>query len=192
MTPEKHIYNGLRPGEEMIWTGAPFGAKEHCDIDRFLIPVSCVFLALCTFLSVCLIFSISRSGFHLHHLPETLALLAADAAAVYAYFLRFLVKRNRKADLAYGITSHGRVLISDNSVLKTFDYECAALEKAFISEMDDYGVGTIYLTEKTWRNLFDNTGLELPFLPGGRYSALYDLLDCEKVLQMITDKRRNS
>ena len=192
MAAEKHIYNGLRPGEEMIWTGAPFGAKEHGSIDRFLIPVSCVFLALCTFLSVCLIFSISRAGFHLHHLPETIALLAADAAAIYAYFLRFLVKRNRKADLAYGVTSHGRVLISDNGVMKTFDYECATLENAFISEMDDYGVGTIDLTGKTWINLLDNTGLELPGLPGGRHSALYDLVDCEKVLRMITDKRRNS
>ena len=190
MTPNTD--GGLRPGERLLWTGEPIPEKDHGSIDRFLIPLFAVLLAIAAFFSVWLAMDAAQSGLRVHHLPFALVLLLADALSLYGYFFRFLIKRSAKADLAYGITDQGRVLISDAAAGQTYDFLCADLEHLKITEIDKYGIGTLYLAPKKTVHLLDNTGLDLPFLSDGRHIALFDIPNCKKVYQMILTQRRTS
>lgn len=182
---------GLLPGEKLLWTGEPVSEKDHGSVDRILIPFFAVLLAIAAFFSVWLGLEVARSGLRVHHLPFALLLLLADAVSLYGYFFRFFIKRRAKADLAYGITDRGRILISDAATGQTYDFLCADLEHLKVTELDKYGIGTIYLAEKKAVHLLDNTGLDLPFLSNGRHIALFDVKNCKKVYQMILNQRRN-
>lgn len=186
-----HTTDGLQPGEELLWTGEPVLEKDHGRIDRILIPLFAVLLALAAFFSVWLGLDVAQQGLRIRHLPFALVLMLADALSLYGYFFRFLIKQRVKSDLAYGITNRGRILISDDGVGQTYDFLCADLEHLKVTEIDQYGIGTIYLSEKKPVHLLDNTGLDLPFLSDGRHTALFDIPDCKKVYRMIITQRRN-
>lgn len=185
MSRRKHIYRGLLPGEQVVWTGAPAENKFYGRIDRVLLPLSALALAFSTFYAMSLGFAVARQGFHARHFAAALILIAVGGLSVYGYFFRFIPKRRAKAELTYGVTSRGRVLICDHLLQKTYVYASGDLKQARITEMDAYGVGTIYLEPKRLRNLMDNAGLDLLISSDGRRIALFDVPDCEKVFRMI-------
>ena len=180
----------LYEGETLIWTGSPCEDKDYGKIDWILLPISALLLAVSALFGTVVVFSILRRGFSVRHLIELLLLLCVGGFAVYSYFLRFAAKRRIKADLAYGVTSQGRVLIRDNSAQRLIAYEGRQLRDARVTEVDSRGVGTIYLQRRSLGNLFDNTGMEFLGLKDGSRIALYDVPDCEKVLRLIRGKNR--
>ena len=182
---KKDIRPQLREGEELIWTGAPCEDKDCGRIDRLLLPFSLVGLILSTLFAVTLVLSVIRRGFALYHIAGLALLLILGGFSVYSYFLRFGAKRRAKADLVYGVTNQGRVLIRDQAGRRMYEYEGSQLKGAYISEVDRRGVGTIYLKKKRLGNLLDNTGLDFLGLANGARMALYDVPDCKKVLRLI-------
>ena len=182
---KKDIRPQLREGEELIWTGAPCEDKDCGRIDRLLLPVSLVGLILSTLFAVTLVLSVVRRGFAPYHIAGLALLLILGGFSVYSYFLRFGAKRRAKADLVYGVTNQGRVLIRDQAGRRMYEYEGRQLKDAYISEVDRGGVGTIYLKKKRLGNLLDNTGLDFLGLADGARMALYDVPDCKKVLRLI-------
>ena len=186
---KKNIRPQLRQGEELIWTGAPCEDKDCGRIDCVLLPVALVGLILSALFAVTLAVSIARGGFALRHLAALALLLVVGGFSVYSYFLRFAAKRRAKADLVYGVTSQGRVLIRDQAGRRMYEYEGRQLKDAYISEVDRRGVGTIYLEKKRLGNLLDNTGLDFLGSANGARIALFDVPDCKKVLKLIKGKR---
>lgn len=180
----------MREGETLVWTGNPVEEKDCGRIDLFLLPFSALLLAVSAAFATMMVFSILRDGFAPRHLAEFILLLCVGGFAVYSYFLRFAVKRRAKADLAYGVTSCGRVLIRDSAAPKPFIFEAKQLRDAYVSEVDSHGIGTIYLQRKGPGHLLDNTGLDFLGLRSGAHIALYDVADCEKVLKLIKGRRR--
>ena len=90
-----------------------------------------------------------------------------------------------KADLSYGVTNQHRVLVRDAAEERLYVFEGEELRRAFISEVDHCGIGTIYLRPKRFGNFFDNTGLEFFGAKNGTRIAMYDIPSCEKVLHLI-------
>lgn len=185
MASRRHTYHGLRQGEKLIWTGAPCEYKDYGRIDRVLLPVSAVVLALSTFFAMFLIFSIARTGMLPWHLISLAVLVLVGGVTVYAVFFRFIMKRRNKADFAYGVTSQGRVLICDHAEERTYAFEPKELTHAAVTEQDRHGTGTIYLKPKRLAHLLDNTGLEFLGLSSGSHMAMFDVPDCEKVCKLI-------
>lgn len=186
---KKNIYRGLLEGEQVLWTGTPDEAKDYGKIDRVLLPLFALALACSTFYAMTLGFSVARNGFQLCHLLAAALLILVGGLSVYGYFLRFISKRRAKADLTYGVTSLGRVMICDHQLQKTYVYAPRELKQARITEQNARGVGTIYLKPRRLRNLLDNSGLDLLISSDGRRIALFDVPDCEKVFRMIRPKR---
>ena len=116
---------------------------------------------------------------------KRLLALALCGVSIYAYFLRFAYKRRVKADLSYGVTNQHRVLVRDAAEERLYVFEGEELRRAFISEADRCGIGTIYLRPKRFGNFFDNTGLEFLGAKNGTRIAMYDIPNCEKVLRLI-------
>lgn len=189
MARRKHTYQGLRRGEALIWTGVPCEYKDYGRIDRVLLPVSAVILALSTFFAMFSFFSIIRLGMRPWHLISLAVLILVGGLAIYAVFFRFIMKRRNKADFAYGVTNQGRVLICDHAEERTYAFEPKELTDAAVTERDKHGTGTIYLKPKKLAHLLDNTGLEFLGLSNGSHIALFDVPDCEKVCQMLKPRR---
>ena len=178
----------LREGEELVWTGVPCEDKEYNRADRVLMPVSLVALAVSTLFAVSLVVSIVRGGFSAYHIVACLLLIALGGLSVYCWFLRFAAKRRIKSDLIYGVTNFHRVIIKDQGTHEVFEYDERELRKAFVSECDKHGIGTIYLHETDRGNLLDNTGLDILGLNTGLHEALFDIPDCKKVLKLIRSR----
>lgn len=189
MAKQKNIRPHLREEEELIWTGAPCEEKQFGRADRVLLPIAGVALAVSTFYAATMVASILRSGLAFRHVFELLLLLVVGGFAVYGYFLRFSVKRRAKADLVYGVTNLRRVLIRDQASRRMIEFEPSQLKDACISEVDKYGIGTIYLRPRGLGNLLDNTGLDFLGSGEGVHMALFDIPECEKVFRLIRGKR---
>lgn len=175
----------LREGEELIWTGNPCEEKEYCRADWLLVPASTLLLALSALFATLTVHAVLRVGFSVAHGIALLLALALGGVSIYAYFLRFAYKRRVKADLSYGVTNQRRVLIRDAAEERLWVFQGEELRRAFISEVDRHGIGTIYFRPKRPGNFFDNTGLEFLGAKNGTRIAMYDIPDCEKVLRMI-------
>lgn len=189
MAKLKNLQMELRADEDMLWTGCPCENKEYGKIDRVLLPVFALLLAICTFYAVLVVFSILRFGFSINQAFQIVLLLLAGGYAVYGYFFRFAAKRGAKQGVAYGVTSSGRVLIRDGATNRVRSIEGAQLRKAYVSERGRYGYGTIYLGRKRFGNLFDNTGLDFWGGGIGAQAALFDIPECDKVLKLIKGTR---
>lgn len=190
MAKRRNMNSLLQPGEEMIWAGSPCEGKAYGRIDGLLLPLSLALLGVSTFFAVMLVHAIVAKGFHAADALWLAIVLALCAASVYAYFIRFAVKRRRKADLVYGITSLPRVLIRSNDTERLVEISGEKLRHAYISEVDRHGVGTIYFEKKRLGNLLDNAGLDFLTNRRGPRIALYDIEDCKKVYRLIRSKRR--
>ena len=175
----------LREGEELIWTGSPCEEKEYGRADWVLVPVSTLLLALSALYATLTVHAVLRVGFSAAHGIALLLALALCGVSIYAYFLRFAYKRRVKADLSYGVTNQHRVLVRDAAEERLYVFEGEELRRAFISEADRCGIGTIYLRPKRFGNFFDNTGLEFLGAKNGTRIAMYDIPNCEKVLRLI-------
>lgn len=186
---KKSACGSLYPGEELIWTGEPCPDKDHGKIDRWLVPLSGVMLALSAFFVVSLVFSVIWMGYHAFHTAAFVLALVMGGLSVYSYFFRFTVKRHAKEDLTYGLTSFRRVLIHDHAARRIYEYTPAQLMQAKITEIDKRGVGTIYLKPKRPKHLLDNTGLGFLAFGSGAHIALYDIPDCKKVYRLLKGKR---
>ena len=178
----------LEAGETLLWTGTPVEYKEYNRADRWLLPLTMLMLGFSAFYAVTLAFSVSVNGLLPPHLGSLIVLMLAGGASTYAYFFRFSIKRHAKADLAYGVTSFGRVIISDTGRGYTYAFSKEEVRDAAISEIDRNGIGTIYLQPKPARCFLDNTGLEplLPYDPP--VLALFDVPNCKKVYRLICGK----
>ena len=175
----------LREGEELIWTGSPCEEKEYGRADWVLVPVSTLLLALSALYATLTVHAVLRVGFSVAHGIALLLALALCGVSIYAYFLRFAYKRRVKADLSYGVTNQHRVLVRDAAEERLYVFEGEELRRAFISEADRRGIGTIYLRPKRLGNFFGNTGLEFLGAKNGTRIAMYDIPNCEKVLHLI-------
>ena len=189
MAHSKQSCGRLNQNEELIWTGEPFEDKDHCRIDRWLLPLSGLLLAFSTFFAVCLICTIARKGFHAEQLLSTILFLFIGGFSVYAYFLRFEVKRRNKSYLSYGITNRHRLLIRDHKRKTVYQFTAEQLRHARIAEVDKNGFGTIAIEPPRLRYLFLNTGLEFLLPPVKEPVALYDIPDCKKVYRLLRGKR---
>ena len=179
----------LREGEELIWTGCPQESKECCWMDRFLIPISGLMLALSTLFGTLSVHSILQSGFQMHHVFQLLLFLLGGGLSVYGYFLRFWFKRQMKGDLVYGLTNQRRLFIRDDGDQQLFIYENDDLLNAHITECDRRGVGTIYIVPTGANNLLDNTGLDFLADQNAAQFALFDVPDCEHVLELLLNEK---
>jgi hypothetical protein len=173
----------IAEGEQLIWTSQPETYKDYRIADRILLPLSGVMLAFGTLFGAYTIYSMLCYGFQAYHALSLVLIALIMAAGVYTFFFRFMVKRSNKRRLVYGLTSMGRVLIRDMKTLDIVDYTSDDLEEAYITDMDKNGTGTIYLGEE--HHFFDNTGLNFFAGSDSNFVALYDVADCEKVLDMI-------
>lgn len=178
----------LREGETLVWAGAPCENKNYGKADWFLLPLSAVLLAVSTLFAVQTVHAILAAGFSAARIASLILLLIVGGLTVYSYFFRFAVKRRSKADLVYGITSQGRVLIRDTDARKMYEFDRDQLKDARITEIDRKGTGTIYLKKKTPGNCLDNTGLDFLGKGNGRTIALFDVEDCKKVYKLIKSK----
>ena len=133
----------LREGEELIWTGSPCEEKEYGRADWVLVPVSTLLLALSALYATLTVHAVLRVGFSAAHGIALLLALALCGVSIYAYFLRFAYKRRVKADLSYGVTNQHRVLVRDAAEERLYVFEGEELRRAFISEVDRCGIGTI-------------------------------------------------
>ena len=185
MAKKNHDYKGLREGETLVWTGAPCVYKDYGKMDRVLLPVSYVILAISTFFAMFWGFSIARSGFHAWHILSLILLLVVGGLSVYAVFFRFIFKRRRKTDFAYGVTSQRRVLICDHKEDRTYAFEAGECASAAVTEADQQGTGTIYLQPKRAGNFLDNSGLEFLSPSDGCHNALFDIPNCKKILKLM-------
>ncbi len=179
----------LREGEELIWTGCPLESKEYAWIDRILLPLSGLFLALSTLFGTLSVHSIIRSGFQPHHAFQLFLFMLGGVASVYGYFLRFWMKRQIKGDLVYGLTNQRRLFIRDDGEKQMFVYESDDLDSAHITEIDSRGVGTIYIIPTGIQNLLDNTGIEFLASAEAAHHALFDVPNCERVLDLILNEK---
>ena len=179
----------LREGEELIWTGCPQESKECGWMDRILIPLSGLYLALSVLYGTLCVHSIIRRGFHTYHAFQLLLFLIGGGFAVYSYFLRFWIKKQVKADLVYGLTNQRRLFIRDDGEKQMYIYEGEDLESAHITEIDGNDIGTIYLVDTGVKNLLDNTGLDFLAESGTSHEALFDVPDCEHVLSLILNEK---
>ena len=178
----------LREGEELIWTGCPLESREYCYVDRFLMPISGLLLALSTLFGTLSVHSIIASGFQAHHVFQLLLFLLGGGLSVYSYFLRFWVKKQVKGDLVYGLTNQRRLFIRDDGEKQMYIYEGDDLLGAHITETDRRGAGTIYIIPTGAKNLLDNTGLEFLSSQEATQYALFDIPDCERVLALILNE----
>ena len=178
----------LREGEELIWTGSPLESRECARIDRLLLPLCGLFLVLSTLYGVLTVYSIIAWGFRPRHVSQLALFLLGGAIAIYSYFLRFWIKRQVKADLVYGLTNQRRLFIRDDGDKRLFVYEGDQLDDAHITELDRHGAGTIYIVPTGARNLLDNTGFEFLSMPDATRHALFDIPDCERVLDLILNE----
>lgn len=188
MARQKNIHPHLLEGETIVWTGAPCEDKDYNKVDRILLPISLISLIVSALFAATVIFSIVRTGFVPSHIAALLLVLLLGGFSIYSYFFRFAVKRRAKADLVYGVTSLGRVLIREEGRRKMTEFGPDQLADASITEVDKHGVGTIYLTPKRFSNWLDNTGLDFLSMSKGRRQALFDVADCKKVLKLIRAK----
>lgn len=189
MSKEK-IQMQMREGETLVWAGSPSEGKNYGKVDRLLLPLSAVVLAVSALFAVQIVHSIGAVGFNVVHAASLILLLIVGGLTVYSYFFRFAVKRSRKSDLVYGITSHGRVLIRDTASRKMYEFDRDQLKDARITEIDRRGVGTIYLKKKCAGNWLDNTGLDFLGKANGKHIALFDIEDCKKVYKLITGPKK--
>ena len=120
--------------------------------------------------------------------PASAVFLLGGSIAIYSYFLRFWIKRQVKADLVYGLTNQRRLFIRDDGDKRLFVYEGDQLDDAHITELDRHGAGTIYIVPTGARNLLDNTGFEFLSTPDATRHALFDIPDCERVLDLILNE----
>lgn len=180
----------LYEGETLLWTGSPCEEKDYGKIDWILLPLSALLLAVSALFGTIVVFSIRRNGFAVIHLVELLLLACVGGLATYSYFFRFEAKRRMKADLVYGVTSRGRVIIRDNAAHRLFVYEGDELRHACVTEVDRHGIGTIYLRPRREGSRLDNTGMEFLALKDGSGIALYDVAHCEKLLRLIQSRSR--
>lgn len=180
----------LYEGETLLWTGSPCEEKDYGKIDWILLPLSALLLAISALFGSVVVFSIVHGGFAVIHLVQLLLLACVGGLAAYSYFFRFEAKRRIKAELVYGVTSRGRVLIRDNYSHRLFIYEGDELSEAHITEVDRHGIGTIYLRPRREGSLLDNTGLEFLAMKDGSGVALYDVANCEKLLRLIQSRSR--
>lgn len=185
---KQEIQMEMRPGEELIWAGSPSEGKDHGRADWLLIPLSVIGLAVSTLYAVLLAVWMLTYGFETAYIPSIAIWLVVAGFSVYAYFFRFAVKRRNKADLAYGVTNQGRVLIRDAAARRMYALEGKQLKNARITEKNSKGVGTIYLQRKTAGNWMDNTGLDFFGNGTGRRIALFDVPDCKKVYKLLKSK----
>lgn len=176
----------MREGETLVWTGSPCEGKHYGKIDWFLLPISGIVLAVSALFAVQLIHSVCTVGFTAANIVSLVLLLIVGGLTVYSYFFRFAVKRDNKADLVYGVTNQGRVLIRDTGARKMYEFDRDRLKDVRITEIDRRGVGTIYLKKKTPGNWLDNTGLDFLGKGNGKTIALFDIEDCKKVYKLIT------
>lgn len=175
----------MQDGEKLVWTGTPCEYRDYSKIDWVLLPVCLLLLALSTFYAVLLAAVILRSGWQPHYTLSLLLLFIVGGFSVYAYFLRYSVKRRIKADLVYGITSCGRVIIRDQATRRIFTIDPKHVTAPAAYGVDKNGVGTVYFRKKRLSNLFDNTGMEFFASVGSVKAALYDIEDCEKIAKLL-------
>lgn len=179
----------LREGEELIWTGSPLESRECARVDRLLLPFCGLFLALSTLYGVLTIYTIILHGFQARHVSQLALFLLGATISIYSYFMRFWVKRQVKAELVYGLTNQRRLFIRDDGDRRLFVYSGDQLDDAHITELDRHGAGTIYIIPTSARNLLDNTGFEFLSMPEATRYALFDIPDCERVLDLILNRR---
>lgn len=175
----------MQEGEKLVWTGAPCEYRDYSKIDWVLLPVSLILLALSTFYAVLLVSDMLRNGWLPYHALSLLLLFLVGGISVYAYFLRYSVKRRIKADLVYGITSCGRVIIRDQATHRILTVDPKRITAPRAYSVDKNGVGTVYFRKKRLWNLFDNTGMEFFASVGSVRNALYDIPDCEKIAKLL-------
>jgi hypothetical protein len=172
----------LRPGEELLWYGRPDPSVLFTLSDFFFIPFGFVWLA-----------QTIRVEIQAFVMPDSalLCLVAFPflALGLYLTFGRFVVKRRRKAETAYGITRDRAIIVTGPVVLeKPIVGSSVLLRRSRDGRHLSVVFGPAPYISAPWvpgrilerlygRGGFGNTGLEPLFRPHDSFFAFYDVAD---------------
>ncbi|MFS0731710.1 hypothetical protein ABC270_16745 [Curtobacterium sp. 1P10AnD] len=175
------VESRLDDGEELLWVGGSDPARVFVDADRWLIPLSVLFLAGIAVADV----AVLRSGAD----PVTaIVLVALSVAAAHVLAGRFLVKRHRKRTDVYAVTDRRVLVVNERRVRETSasrtDWYVDRSGSHVTVEWDDSRhLDTLFPGGSEAVRQYANTGLDLT--PGRGNFALYDVADGEALLAAL-------
>lgn len=174
---------------DVIWKGSPELRKFTNQIDNYIIPFSLclfVFISLATFFVA---FGNELAGFGAGEKIFCLFILTfLNVSVLYVAFGRFFIKYRIKLNTEYYITQQKIIIkTGGNQTTKVIEYDiCDVINTIYIHEIDKNGVGTIYLKKRGFRNIYDNTGLDIFGSLLCETIALYDIPHCNDVIRIIS------
>jgi hypothetical protein len=181
--PSHRLQPHLRPGEHLVWVGTPDLGVTFTAADAFLVPFSIMWGGFTIFWEAEALTSGAPPFFLLWGIPFV-------GVGVYFIFGRFIYKRHRKRQTAYGLTlQRAMVAVGSTSLV---DSPVKNVSTSIRKSRDGRHVSVTFgeSNYRDWRQggYYANTGMEF-FARGVSPVAFFDVADPDRLLSAL-DKIR--
>jgi hypothetical protein len=171
----------LRPGEQLLWHGAPDPNVRFTPVDAYVIPFSIMWGGFTIFWEAGALSSGAPPFFVIWGIPFV-------GMGLYLTFGRFNYKRRRKLQTAYAVTDQRALVAVGSSTLldSPVKYQPVTIKRS----RDRRHVSAVVGSTGGWRGstMYGNTGLDF-FMRGNQQLAFYDVADGDAMVQALEKAR---